>query len=136
MSDGGYRGGFRGGFRGGANSTSNTYPRSQRFNGPGANGQHAPNNGINPHLADLPAIIPGGQKYPPQNPAWETKIRRLEEEAERMRGVIADKQKTKRQGLREWNKLAADTDSARLRGEYVEENLRKLNGEDVSGPAF
>ena len=45
--------------------------------------------------------------------------------------MIADKQKVKRQGLREWDKLVAETDSARIRGDLVEENLRKINGEDV-----
>jgi hypothetical protein len=121
------RGGFVGSFRGSSNSSSATYPHTQRFNSTSS---------VNKYLGDLPQIVPGGQRAPPRDAAAESRIRRLEEEAEKLRNQIADKQKTKRTGLKEWNRLSAETESTRLRGEFAEENLRKMNGEESEGPAF
>ena len=107
-------------FRGSSNSTSTTYPRTQRFRD---------------HLADLPAIIPGGER---QAESFDTsKIEKLEDEAQRLRELISEKQASKRQGLREWEKLEREGDAARLRSELAEESLRGLNGEaEMGGPAF
>ena len=107
-------------FRGSSNSTSTTYPRTQRFRD---------------HLADLPAIVPGGERQP--EPFDTTKIEKLEDEAQRLRELISEKQASKRQGLREWEKLEREGDAARLRSELAEESLRGLNGEaEMGGPAF
>lgn len=118
------RGGHFSAFRGSGNSSSSTYPRTQRFDTPSS------------HLADLPSIIPGGQKAAPRDAVADAKIKKLEEEAERLRLQIADKQKGKRNNLRDWDKLSADTQSAKLRAEFAEENLAKVNGDDAAGPAF
>jgi hypothetical protein len=119
------RGGhFAPGFRGSGNSSSGTYPRTQRFNTTSS------------HLADLPSIVPGGQRLPPHDPVADSRIKRLEEEAERLRLQIADKEKTKRATLREWNRMGQEAESARLRAEFAEDNLARINGEDMSGPAF
>jgi hypothetical protein len=119
------RGGhFNSGFRGSTNSTSTTYPRSQRFDT------------ASTHLADLATVIPGGQKLPPRDAAADAKIKRLEEEAERLKTQITEKQKTQRVNMREWNRMSQETESARLRAEFAEENLARINGEESSGPAF
>ena len=107
-------------FRGSSNSTSTTYPRTQRFRD---------------HLADLPTIVPGGERQP--EPVDTTKIEKLEDEAQRLRDLISEKQTNKRQGLREWEKLEREGEAARLRSELAEESLRGLNGEtEMGGPAF
>jgi hypothetical protein len=80
--------------------------------------------------------VPGGQKLPPRDPAADARIKRLEEEAERLRSQIADKQKANRQTLREWNKMNGEVESARLRADFAEENLARVNGENTTGPAF
>ncbi|KAF2672496.1 hypothetical protein BT63DRAFT_453004 [Microthyrium microscopicum] len=122
------RGGYQGGnFRGSSNSSSSTYPRSQRFDTASS---------VRQHLSDLPAIVPGGQALPPLDPAGAQRLRRLEEEAARLREEIAEKQKIKRQGLKEWDKLQADIDSAQRKTEFQEENLRIGNQEEATGPAY
>ena len=80
--------------------------------------------------------MPGGQRLPPHDPVADSRIKRLEEEAERLRLQIADKEKTKRATLREWNRMGQEAESARLRAEFAEDNLARINGEDMSGPAF
>ncbi|KAF2427123.1 hypothetical protein EJ08DRAFT_363413 [Tothia fuscella] len=87
------------------NGTSSTYPRSQRF------------------LADLPTLVPGGRKMNASMPV-NTKVKRLEEEAEKLRRVIEEKEKASRVGLREWERLESETEVARLRTELAEEGLR------------
>ena len=146
-----------GSHRGFSNSTSTTYPRTQRFqnnstgnlngNGNGDDGheigdRYGNNNHGNDddqnyrqYLSDLPAIVPGGEKEPA--PFDTAKIEKLEDEAKRLRDLIAEKQATKRQGLREWEKLEREGEGAKLRSELAEGSLRGLNGEaEMGGPAF
>lgn len=106
-------------FRGSSNSTSTTYPRTQRFGN---------------HLADLPKEVPGGQKAPDMYD--KSKLSRLEEEAEKLRAIIDQKETVKRQKLREWEAMERDAQTAALRSELAESHLRSLNGEDESSGAF
>ena len=101
-----------GGYRS-SNSTSTTYPRTQRFN---------------QHLEDLPTIKEGGQRLPPLHDT--AKADKLEEEAARLRKMIDEKESKKRQGLREWDKLERESATAALKSELAEEHLRELNGEN------
>ncbi|KAK5017017.1 hypothetical protein LTR16_002407 [Cryomyces antarcticus] len=117
-------------FRGSLNSTSTTYPRTQRFSA-----QAPPSSSASRHLDDLPPIIPGGQKA--AEPFDNTKLLKLEEEAKRLREIIAERQAKKRQGLREWEKLERESGTAALRSELAEGGLRALNGEgELGGAAF
>lgn len=100
------------------NATSLTTPRTQRFN---------------QHLADIPKIKPGGEALP--LPYETTKADKLEEEAARLRKMIDEKEMKKRQGLREWENLERESNTAALRSELAEEHLRSLNGEDSVGAA-
>jgi hypothetical protein len=54
------------------------------------------------------------------------KIKRLEEEAEKLRKALEEKEKNTRQGLREWERLEGESETARLRTELAEEGLRKV----------
>ncbi|KAF2800493.1 hypothetical protein K505DRAFT_292731 [Melanomma pulvis-pyrius CBS 109.77] len=103
-------------FRGSSNSTSTTYPRTQRFRD---------------HLADLPKEIPGGQKAPELYD--KSKILKLEEEARKLREMIDAKEAVKRQRLREWDVLEREANNAALRGELAEQHLRSLTGESEGG---
>jgi hypothetical protein len=58
------------------------------------------------------------------------KVKRLEEEAERLRKIIEDKEREKRAVVGEWERLEGENDVARLRTELAEESLRKV---EVSG---
>lgn len=105
-------------FRGSSNSTSTTYPRTQRFRD---------------HLADLPKEIPGGQKAPENYE--KSKILKLEEEARRLREIIETKEAAKRQRLKEWDTLERDANNASLRADLAEQQLRSLNGDGEAGGA-
>jgi len=125
-------------------SSSATYPRTQRFAPNGApipsepRGDDprsaAPRKSVNPHLADLPQIIEGGQKAPDLYDR--SRLEKLEEEAERIRRVIEEKQAKKRKGLREWERLERESQAASFRAELAEESVRALAGETDGGAAF
>lgn len=101
-----------------SNSTSTTYPRTQRFN---------------THLADIAQIKPEGQRAPPLvDPA---KAEKLEEEALKLRKLIDEKQSRKRGALKEWERLENDVKTASLRSELADEHLRTLSGETTDGLA-
>ncbi len=86
-------------------------------------------------MADAPKIVAGGQRQP--EPFDTTKITKLEEDARKLREIIAEKQAKKRQGLRDWDKLERENGNVALRSELAEQQLRDLNGEgDVGGAAF
>ncbi|KAF2491604.1 hypothetical protein BU16DRAFT_530082 [Lophium mytilinum] len=107
-------------FRGSSNSTSTTYPRTQRFQN---------------HLVDLPKIVDGGKLAPELFD--KSKLSKLEEEARKLRELIEIKQAKKRQTLREWETGERECDNNTLRAELAEQHLKSLNGEnDVGGAAF
>ncbi|KAK5120145.1 hypothetical protein LTR85_006626 [Meristemomyces frigidus] len=156
----GPRGSFSGpqapAFRQGNNSTATTYPRSQRF---APNGQPIPDgpsstpptgpragrrptepaldrrvSGPHPAIADLPKIIEGGQKAEPL--VDNTRLNKLQEEAEKLRKQIEEKETRKRKSLREWDRLSREVEVASLRSELAEQSVRELNGEAESQAAF
>lgn len=106
-------------FRGSSNSTSTTYPRTQRFRD---------------HLSDLPKEIPGGQRAPDLYD--NAKIARLEEEARKLREIIEQKEAAKRKSLKEWDGLEREATNAALRSDLAEQQLRSLNDSEVGGAAF
>ncbi|KIW80781.1 hypothetical protein Z517_07398 [Fonsecaea pedrosoi CBS 271.37] len=129
-----YRGGFgRGGSVGGEptfpfrgnNSSSMTYPRTQRFNS------------VQQHLATNEKIVPGGKLLPSGLPPdQEKRIKMLEAEAERMRTEIAEKQKLKREVLNEWDVRERESERDSLRSDLAEQHLQQLmEGDDGIGRA-
>ncbi|KAF2002533.1 hypothetical protein P154DRAFT_141128 [Amniculicola lignicola CBS 123094] len=119
-SAGGPPGAFAPPFRGSSNSTSTTYPRTQRFRD---------------HLADLPKEVVGGQLLPDIGDM--SRIHKLEEDMRKMREAIEAKEAAKRQNLKEWDTTQREADNAAMRSEIADQHLRSLNGEsEVGGTAF
>ncbi|MCJ1399137.1 hypothetical protein MMC11_002339 [Xylographa trunciseda] len=97
------------------NSSSTTYPRTQRFN---------------THLASVPALVEGGKKLPSGlDPAQEKRLQQLEEDRKKLLDVIEEKQRTKRAGLRDWEKSEREAGREGLRSELAEGHLGRLSGE-------
>jgi uncharacterized membrane protein (DUF106 family) len=82
----------------------------------------------------LPKPIEGGQKAEPL--VDRTKLDKLQDEAEKLRKVIEEKEAKKRKGLREWEKLQRETEAAAVRSQLAEEALRNLSGEAAEAAAF
>ncbi|KAI9673309.1 MAG: hypothetical protein M1829_004075 [Trizodia sp. TS-e1964] len=111
-------------FRGSSNnSTSTTYPRTQRFS---------------THLASLPAIVPGGKLLPSSiDRSVQEKLAKLEAEQKKLEQDLAEKIAKKRQGLRTWDKLSRESSRENLRGDLAEQQARSIVGDaGSSGPAF
>lgn len=92
-------------------------------------------------LATLERIVPGGKKYPGYSGLstdQEKRMKQLEEDAERMRIEISEKQRVKREALREWENRERETEVAGLKSELADEHLRALAEEDsvMVGAAF
>ena len=102
------------------NSSSTTYPRTQRFN---------------THLTSLPNVIPGGKALPSADPVAAKKLAQLEEDANKLRKQIDDKQKDKRAGLREWETRERESQREGFRSEMAEAQLEGFS-EVLSGQAF
>ena len=106
------------------NSSSTTYPRTQRFN--------------TNHLASVPAIIPGGEALPSTlDPAARKRLAELEEQKKKLQDQIDEKQREKRRSLREWDSKERESRRDGLRSELAEEALEAMNGEGAgTGTAF
>lgn len=89
---------------------------------------------IHPAIADLPKILDGGLKAEPL--ADRSKLGKLEEEAERLRRQIEDRETRRRKNMREWDRMTRDTEAAALRSELAEQSLKLHNGEAESQAAF
>ena len=70
------------------------------------------------------------------NPAADKKLAQLEEESKRLREVIEEKQKVKRQMLRDWDSKERESRRDSLRSELAEAQLEQLSGEQIGGAAF
>lgn len=84
-------------------------------------------------------IVPGGKLAPSGlDPDREKRLAQLEADAEKLREQIEEKQRAKRQGLREWEGLEREAGVSGLRSELAEKHLGKLTGEDggEGGVAF
>ncbi|KAL9134913.1 MAG: hypothetical protein Q9175_003900 [Cornicularia normoerica] len=106
------------------NSSSTTYPRTQRFN--------------TNHLASVPAIIQGGEALPSAlDPATRKRLAELEEQKKKLQDQIDEKQREKRRGLREWDSKERESRRDGLRSELAEEALEAMSGEGAgTGTAF
>lgn len=113
-------------FRSHSGSSSTTYPRTQRFSA------------ASQHLVNGEKVVPGGKlAHSGMNPEQEKRIKQLEEAAEKMREDIDEKQKIKREALREWDVRQRESERDSLRSELAERHLDKLTGgEDGAGVAF
>lgn len=117
-----------------------TGPRAARDSNPSTNNNNTANerrvSAQQPHpaLADLPKIVDGGVRA--ESVVDRSRAEKLEEEAERLRKVIEEKQARKRRGLREWERLGRESEVAGLRSELAEASVSTLAGEVDLGAAF
>ena len=70
------------------------------------------------------------------DPAADKRASQLEEEATKLREQIAEKQKEKRAGLREWDSRERESRRDGLRSDLAEQQLQGLSGEMIGGQAF
>lgn len=105
------------------NSSSTTYPRTQRFHG---------------HLTGIPTVVPGGRlALSGMDPVAEKRLAQLEEDKKKLLEAIDEKQKAKRQGLREWDKTERESKRDGLKSELAEDHLDRMTSEGtMSGAAF
>ena len=105
------------------NSTSRTYPLTQRFSR---------------HLSDLPSIVPGGKA--PASVHTQTvseKLAKLEQDQKRLEAELAEKLEKKRAGLRTWDRLERESAREGLKSELAEQQVRAMSGEGgMGGAAF
>lgn len=104
-----------------------------------------PANFVKSQLATLERIIPGGKHIPGSaqsstglSAEQERKMKALEDDAEKIRTDISEKQKNKREALREWEVRERESEIAGLRSELADNHLRSLVEEDSAmvGAAF
>ena len=108
------------------NSTSTTYPRTQRFN---------------QHLANLPSVIPGGKLLPQDRNsadfAIQERLAKLEQEQKKIEKELEEKMEKKRKGVRQWEKHERESAREGLKGELAEKQVRMMAGEGgLGGAAF
>ena len=89
-------------------------------------------------MATVEKVIPGGKLLPSGlSSDQEQKLKQLEAEAEKLRTDLAEKQKTKREAVNEWEVRERESAREGLRSELAEESLQKLReGEDGGMAAF
>lgn len=91
-------------------------------------------------MSDLAQPLPQGQKMAETFDS--SRLQKLEDEARRLREQIEVKQRAKRQGLREWDRLEREGENAQLKAELAEASLEEFSGEGdgpgegIGGAAF
>ncbi|PGH00613.1 hypothetical protein GX51_05712 [Blastomyces parvus] len=90
------------------------------------------------YLSGLPSIVPGGKLLPSAlDPSREKRLAQLELDKEKLLEQIEEKQKAKRAGLREWEKLSRESSTGALRSELAESHLQRMTeGDGLGGSAF
>lgn len=105
------------------NSSSTTYPRTQRFN--------------HPSLNSIPAIVPGGKAAPSGlDPAHEKRLQQIEDDKKKLMDVIEQKQAAKRKGLREWESGEREVNREGVKSAEAERGLEGLTEGTAAGAAF
>ena len=105
------------------NSSSTTYPRTQRFN--------------HPSLNSLPAIVPGGKAAPSGlDVSQEKRLQQIEDEKKKLMQVIEQKQAAKRKGLREWETGEREIKREGVKSAEAERGLEGLTEGTSAGAAF
>lgn len=89
------------------------------------------------HLAGLPAIVPGGKPLPSVlDPTIEKRLAQLKADEEKLLEQYMEKQRAKRLGLRDWDRLQQESNLAALRSELAESHLQKMtDGDGLEGAA-
>ncbi|PGH16547.1 hypothetical protein AJ79_01653 [Helicocarpus griseus UAMH5409] len=90
------------------------------------------------YLSGLPSIIPGGKLLASGiDPSRAKRLAQLEVDREKLLEQIEEKQRTKRAGLREWERLSRESSTGALRSELAEGHLQRMTeGDGLGGAAF
>jgi hypothetical protein len=93
---------------------------------------HASGPRVHPALGNLPVIIPGGKVDPSYSGIprdLETRLKRNEEDVEKLREDYRMKEEKLRRGLRGWERLERESKAAEFRSLLSGECVRVLAGE-------
>jgi hypothetical protein len=86
------------------------------------------------HLAGLSTIVPGGRAFPSTlDPATEKRLLQLESDRERILEQVMETQKSKRAGLRDWDRLDRESSICALKSELAEGHLQRMAEESSIG---
>lgn len=86
------------------------------------------------HLAGLGSVIPGGRSLPsPLDAATEKRLAQLELDKERLLEQMAETQRSKRAGLRDWDRLDRESSICALKSELAEGHLQRMADESHGG---
>jgi len=86
------------------------------------------------HLAGLGSIIPGGRTLPSSlDAATEKRLSQLEVDRERLLEQMAETQRSKRAGLRDWDRLDRESSICALKSELAEGHLQRMADESIGG---
>lgn len=89
--------------------------------------------GVN-HLAGLYTIIPEGRSLPSLlDPAVEKRLAQLDVDKEKLLEQIAETQRSKRAGLRDWDRLDRESSICALKSELAEGHLQRMADESIGG---
>lgn len=85
------------------------------------------------HLAGLSVIIPGGKILPSVDSATEKRLSQLELDREKLLEHMTETQKSKRAGLRDWDRLDREISICALKSELAEGHLQRMADESIGG---
>lgn len=86
------------------------------------------------HLAGLGAIIPGGRTLPSMlDYAVEKRLAQLDADREKLLDQVAETQRSKRAGLRDWDRLDRESSICALKSELAEGHLQRMADESMGG---
>lgn len=86
------------------------------------------------HLAGLSSIIPGGRVFPSTlDPATEKRLLQLETDREKLLQQVMETQRSKRAGLRDWDRLDRESSICALKSELAEGHLQRMAEESSIG---
>ncbi|QIX01493.1 hypothetical protein AMS68_007010 [Peltaster fructicola] len=103
--------------------------------GPALDRQKTVTNDVHPALRGLPEPVPNGKKLAPV--VDRSRMEKLEEETERLRKLVQEKEPKKRKNFREWDRLVRESETAEYRSTLANDSLRSFESEiEVAGVAF
>lgn len=86
------------------------------------------------HLAGLGAVIPGGRILPSiLDAAIEKRLTQLDTDREKLLDQVAETQRSKRAGLRDWDRLDRESSICALKSELAEGHLQRMADESMGG---
>lgn len=112
------------------------HPTSRQPNTPSVT-QPLAQKGVN-HLAGLCTIVPEGRSLPSLlDPTVEKRLAQLDADKEKLLEQIAETQRSKRAGLRDWDRLDRESSICALKSELAEGHLQRMADESIgSGNLF